>query len=202
MEPQQKCHKRASGWGGDGAPILMLRSARYVVIPGRSARPIHVQVPVNPAKYLHVYPVDENAVQGAAEAVYKFKTQSVIETLLILYTNTGDDDIALTIGEIVAEASMCSIGEKVKPEINSVTKKGGVHRTAELWKKLKLNANTVVPESLKPELYNLIDTYSDVFADENNTIGNTSWVKFKIDLKENALPVKQKVCPLAPPLEK
>ena len=67
---------------------------------------------------------------------------------------------------------------------------------------MKLNANKVVPESLKPELYDLLNTYSDVFADENNTIGDTSWVKFKIDLKENALPVKQKVRPLAPPLEK
>ena len=177
----------------------MLRSARYVVIPGRSARTIQVQVPVNPAKYLHVYPVDENLVQGAAEAVYRFKTQSMVQDLLILYANTGDDEIALSIGEIVAEASMCSLGEKVKPDINSVTKKGGVHKTAELWKKLKLNANTVVPESLKSELYDLIDTYSDVFAYENNTIGKTSWVKFKIDLKENALPVKQKVRPLAPP---
>ena len=126
----------------------------------------------------------------------------MIENLLILYVNTGEDDISLTIGEIVAEANMCSLGEKVKPEVNSIAKKVEVHKTAELWKKLKLNVNKVVPENIKPELYDLIDTYSDVFADENNAIGDTSWVRFRIDLKENALPVKQKVRPLAPPLEK
>ena len=118
---------------------------------------------------------------------------------MILYANLGDDDITLTIGEVVAEANMCSLGAKVKPEINSITKKVDNHKTKELWNKLKLDVNEIVPDNMKPELYNLIATYSDVFADENITIGDTSWVKFRIDLKENAKPVKQKVCPLPPP---
>ena len=184
--------------GPDNAPVLMLRSTRCVVIPGRTAKPIHVQVPVNPAHYLHVYPVDEHALQGATEAVYKFRTQSCTETLLILYANLGDDDITLTIGEVVAEANMCSLGAKVKPEINSIAKQVDNHKTKELWNKLKLNVNELVPNDLKPELFKLISDYSDVFADENITIGETSWVKFRIDLKENATPVKQKVRPLPP----
>ena len=105
--------------GPDNAPILMLKSTRHVVIPGRTARPIHVQVPVNPAHYLHVYPLDENALTGAAAGVYKFRTQQCSENLLILYSNLGDDDVTLTIGEVVAEANMCSLGTIVKPGINS-----------------------------------------------------------------------------------
>ena len=97
---------------------------------------------------------------------------------------------------------MCSLGAKVKPEINSIAKQVDNHKTKELWNKLKLNVNELVPNDLKPELFKLISDYSDVFADENITIGETSWVKFRIDLKENAKLVKQKVRPLPPPLKK
>ena len=45
-----------------------------------------------------------------------------METLLILYSNLGDDNVTLTIGEVVAEANMCSLGTKVKPGINSIAK--------------------------------------------------------------------------------
>ena len=176
----------------------MLKSTWHVVIPGRTARPIHVQVPVNPAHYLHVYPLDENALTGAAAVVYKFRTQQCSENLLILYSNLGDDDVTLTIGEVVAEANMCSLGTKVKPGINSIAKQVDNNKAQELWSKLKLNVNELVPNDLKPELFKLISDYSDVFAKENVTIGNTSWVEFPVELKENAKPVKQKVCPLPP----
>ena len=72
------------------------------------------------------------------------------------------------------------------------------NKAKELWNKLKLNVNELVPNDLKPELFKLISDYSDVFADENITIGDTSWVQFRVELKENAKPVKQKVCPLPP----
>ena len=35
--------------GPDNASILMLKSAQHVITPGRTAKPISVQVPVNPA---------------------------------------------------------------------------------------------------------------------------------------------------------
>ena len=111
----------------------------------------------------------------------------------------GDDDITLTIGEVVAKANMCSLGAKVKPEINSIAKQVDNNKAKELWNKLKLNVNEIVPNDLKPELFKLISDYSDVFADENITIGDTSWVKFRVEFKENAKPVKQKVCPYPPP---
>ena len=53
--------------------------------------------------------------------------------------------------------------------------------------------------NLKPELFSLIGEYSDVFTSEHCKVGDTSWVEFKIDLNENARPVKQKVRPLPPP---
>ena len=68
--------------------------------------------------------------------------------------------------------------------------------------KIKIECQQLVPNDLKPELFKLISDYSDVFADENVTIGNTSWVEFRIELKENAKTIKQKVRPLPPPSEK
>ena len=61
--------------GPDNALILMLKSAQHVIITGRTARPVSVQVPVNPALYLHVYPLDEDVLDGATAGVYKFRTQ-------------------------------------------------------------------------------------------------------------------------------
>ena len=61
--------------GPDNAPILMQKSAQHVTIPGRTARPVSVHVPVNPAHYLHVYPLDEDELNGATAGVYKFRTQ-------------------------------------------------------------------------------------------------------------------------------
>ena len=178
----------------------MLKSARHVVIPGRTAKSVSVQVPVNPAHYLHVYPVDENATSGATAGVYKFRTQQCSEKLLILYANVGDEPVTLTIGEVIAEANMCSLGTKIKPGINSIAKQVDKNRAQELWNKSKLNDNELVSNDLKPDLFALITEYSDVFADEYITIGNTSWVNFRVELKEHAQPVKQKVRPLPPPL--
>ena len=60
--------------GPDKAPVLMLKSAQDVIIPVRTARPESVQVPVNPARYLHVYPLNEDALDGATEGVYRRRT--------------------------------------------------------------------------------------------------------------------------------
>ena len=130
--------------GPDNAPILMLKSAQHVIIPGRTARPVSVQVPVNPAHYLHVYPLDEDPFDGATAGVHKFRTQQFSEKLLILYTNVGDKPVTLTIGEIIAEANMCSLGTKVKPKINSIAKQVNPTRAHELWNKLKLEQNEFV----------------------------------------------------------
>ena len=43
-------------------------------------------------------------------------TQQFSEKLLILYTNVGDELVTLTIGEIIAEVDMCSLGTKIKPK--------------------------------------------------------------------------------------
>ena len=70
----------------------------------------------------------------------------------------------------------------MEPGINSIAKQVDNNKAQELWSKLKLNVNELVPNDLKPELFKLISDYSDVFADENVTIGNTSWVEFRVEL--------------------
>ena len=189
--------------GPDNAPILMLRSAQHIIIPGRTARSVSVQVPVNPAHYLQVYPVDDEAIHGATGGVYKFRTQQFNENLLILYPNVGDEPVTLTFNEVIAEANMCSLGTKVKPKINSITKQNNPDRSKELWSKLKLEQNKFVSSDSKfrPELFKLIGENQDVFSSNTCKVGDTSWVEFKIDLNLDAQPVKQRVCLLPPPLK-
>ena len=91
-----------------------------------------------------------------------------------------------TIGEVIAEANMCSLGTKIKPGINSIAKQVDKNKAQELWNKLKLNDNELVSNDLKPDLFALITEYSDVFTSENCQVGDTSWVEFKIELNENA----------------
>ena len=63
-----------------------------------------------------------DALDGATAGVYKFRTQQFSENSLILYTNVGDELVTLTIGKIIAKADKCSLGIKIKPKINSITK--------------------------------------------------------------------------------
>ena len=88
--------------GPNNAPILMLHSPQHGVIQGRKARSVSVQVPDNPAHYLHVYLMVVEALNGVARGVYKFRTQHFNETLLILYANVGVDTVTLTIDEVIA----------------------------------------------------------------------------------------------------
>ena len=76
---------------------------------------------------------------------------------------------------------MCSLGTRSKPGINSVYKKIDKNRTQELWQKLKLDTNVLVSDNLKPDLFNLIQEFSDMFTDEHVKVGNTSWVEFSIN---------------------
>ena len=65
------------------------------------------------------------------------------------------NQLTLTIGEIIAEADMCSFGTKIKPKINSITKQVNPDRANELWSKLKLEQNEFVSSdsNLRPELF-------------------------------------------------
>ena len=129
--------------------------------------------------------------------VYKFRTQQCNENLLILYANVGDEPVTLTFNEVIAEANMGSLGTKVKPKINSITKQSNQDRSKELWSKLKLEQNEFVSSDSKlgPELFKLIGEYQDVFSSSTCKVGDTSWVEFKIDLNLDAQPVKQCVRP-------
>ena len=78
---------------------------------------------------------------------------------MILYANVGDDDlVTLTIGEIIAQAEMCSLGTKVKSKTNSIAKQVNLDRAQELWSKLKLEQNKFISSDskLRTELFSLI----------------------------------------------
>ena len=55
---------------------------------------------------------------------------------------------------------------------------------------------------LKLDLFSLLGKYHDVFTSDQCQVGDTSWVKFKIDLNQNGQLVKQRAHPLPPPLLK
>ena len=78
---------------------------------------------------------------------------------MILYTNIGDEPVTLTIGEIMAEANMRSLGTKVKPKINSIAKQVNPTRAHELWNKLKLEQNEFISSdsNSNPELFLLLN---------------------------------------------
>ena len=101
--------------------------------------------------------------------------------LLILYANFEDKPVTLTIGEVIAEANVCSLGTKVKQKINSVTKQVNPDRAKKLWSKLKLEHNkfTSSDSMLRTELFFLINENHDVFTSDQCKVGDTSWVKFK-----------------------
>ena len=96
---------------------------------------------------------------------------------------------------------MCSLGTKIKPKINPITKQVNSDRAHELWSKLKLEQNEFVSShsNLRPELFSLLGEYHDVFTSNQCQVGDTSWVKFKIELNQTTQPVKQRVRPLPPP---
>ena len=133
--------------------------------------------------------------------VYKFRTQQCNENLLILYANVGDKPVTLTFNEVIAEANMCSLGTKIKPKINSITKQSNPDRSKELWSKLKLEQNEFLSSDskLRPALFKLIGEYQDVFSSNTCKVGDTSWVEFKIDLNLDAQSVKKGVRPLPSP---
>ena len=90
---------------------------------------------------------------------------------------------------------MCSLETKVKSKINSITKQVNLDRAHKLGSKLKLEQNEFVSSDskLRTVLFSLINEYHDVFTSDQCKVGNTSWVKFKIELNRNAQPVKQRV---------
>ena len=190
--------------GEDGAPIMLIRSTSCVLVPAKTAKGVEVTVPLNPADYVTVYPVNESDISGAVSGIYRHKTQQKkAKYLTILYTNLSENNIVLTPGEIIGHGSMCSEVKKIKPVINIVKP---AHKdksvTDRLWSDLKLQNNEVLDEvpELKKKLYSILHEYQDVFTNDQCHVGNTSWDTFKIDLIPNAQPVRQRVRPLAPPL--
>jgi len=54
---------------------MLLTSKNFVTIPKRTTQAVEVNVPINPASFINVQPLDENQLDGALPVVYRHKTQ-------------------------------------------------------------------------------------------------------------------------------
>ena len=65
---------------------MLLTSKNFVTIPKHTTRAIEVNVPVNPAAFINVQPLDDELLDGALPVVYRHKTQQ--KDKLLLFTQT------------------------------------------------------------------------------------------------------------------
>ena len=182
---------------------MLLTSKNFVTVPKQTTRAIEVNVPVNPASFINVQPLDEELLDGALPVVYRHKTQQKDKSLIIVYANLSDKDVIISPNQLIAHGSMIS-ENKTKPAINIVNK--GVKDPAvtdRLWAELKLNENKILQENVtvKNMVYSMINENQDIFTTEDCKVGKTTWEKFKIELIPNARPVNQRMRPIPPNLK-
>ncbi len=67
----------------EGAPVMLLTSKNFVTIPKRTTQAVEVNVPINPASFINVQPLDENQLDGALPVVYRHKTQQKTDVILV-----------------------------------------------------------------------------------------------------------------------
>ena len=160
-----------------------------------------MHVPINPASHA----VQDDQLDGAFPAVYKFKNQQKAKCLSILYVNLNDSDLTISKGQLVGHGSMCSEKKSSKTVVN-ILKPNTIDPavTAKLWKDLKLDENEVLRKNPKIAklFYSLLNTHQNVFTSDKCSVGKTSWEEFKIKSVPSAHPVNQRVRPLPPPLKK
>ena len=132
----------------EGAPVMLLTSKNFVTIPKQTTRAIEVNVPVNPASFINVQPLDDELLDGALPVVYRHKTQQKDKPLVIVYVNLSDKDVIISPNQLIAHGSMIS-ENKTKPIINVLNK--GVKDPAvtdRIWAELKLNENKILQENV------------------------------------------------------
>jgi len=160
-------------------------------------------VPVNPASFINIQPLDEGLLDGALPAVYRHETQHKDKSLVIMYTNLSDQDVIISPNQLIANGSMI-FENKSKPVVN-VVKKGVKDPavTERIWAGLKLNENKILQENLnvKKMVYSMINDNQDIFTTEDCKVGKTTWETFKIELLPNARPVNQRMRPIPPNLK-
>ena len=76
---------------------------------------VEVTIPLNPADNLTVFPVNKFDLTGTAAGVYRHKMEEKAKYLTILYMNLSENNIILTLGEIIAHVSMCAVEKKKNP---------------------------------------------------------------------------------------
>ena len=132
----------------EGAPILLLTSRHFVTVPKKTTQAVECNVPVNPASFINIQPLDEGLLDGALPAVYRHETQHKDKSLVIKYTNLSDQDVIISPNQFIANGSM-NFESKSKPVVN-VVKKGVKDPavTERIWAGLKLNENKILQENL------------------------------------------------------
>ena len=160
-------------------------------------------VPINPASFIKLQPLDEGVLDGALPAVYRHKTQHKDKSLVIMYTNLSEQDIVISPNQLIGHGSMI-FEHKSKPDMNVVKKwVEDPAVTERIWAELKLNENKILQENpnVKNMVYSMINDNQDIFTTEDCKVGKTTWETFKIELLPNARPVNQRMRRIPPSLK-
>ena len=130
-----------------GAPVLLLTSKNFEMIPKKTTQAVEVNVPVNPASLINMQPLDEGLLEGALPAVYKHRTQHKDKSLVIMYANLSDKDLVISPNQLIGHGSML-FESKSKSKVN-VIKKGVKDPavTEKIWADLKLHKNKILNEN-------------------------------------------------------
>ena len=147
---------------------------------------------------IQVEPCSTNSKEyHAIAAIYKKKLKK------IAILNVGREPIQIRQGEKLA--NICSIHESKKKDESSITErisKLTVPNYKDLIDQLRIEENSLLKEKpkVKEKLIQLIKKYADVFSkpEDSQIIGCTDLIEFDIKLKEDAVPIAQKLRPLNP----
>ena len=172
-------------------------------MPKKTTQAVECHVPVNPASFINIQPLDEGLLDGALPAVYRHKTQHKDKSLIIMNTNLSDQDDNMSPNRLIANGSM-NFETKSKPAVNVVNT--GVKDLAvmeRIWADLKLNENKILQANpnVKKLVHSMINDNQDIFTTEDCNVGKTTWETFKIELVPNARPVNQRMRPIPPNLK-
>ena len=156
---------------------MLLTSKNFVTILKRTTKTVEVNVPVNPASFINVQPLDDELLDGALPVVYRHKTQQKDKSLIIVYTNLSDKDVVISPNQLIAHGSMI-FENKTKPVVN-VIKKGVKDPaiTERIWADLKLNENKILKENVNVRnmVYSIINDNQEIFTTEDCKVGKTTW---------------------------
>ena len=184
------------------------KTLQKVIIPKKTIKKIEVGSQGKPESIVYVEPMLGPSAQlcTAQHAVVKCSDGK----MHIFMMNVGEDDVMIPKGSTVAQITELkeipddkrkSTGAEV-PGITSVEDNVAdrTKRLQDLLKDLRINENILLTKNpkVKSKVVRLLDKYLHVFSDDKHMYGNTEKIKFSVELKDGAKPVKSAVRPLNP----